>query len=66
VVNVTHLGKSMIPFEQEVGQALAPAWTFWRREESLDLSGIQTLDCRASWQVTTDQPLWAPTMLYGW
>jgi len=53
-MNVTHLGKSMVPVEQEIGQALAPAWTFWRREESLDLSGIQTLDCPASRQVTTD------------
>jgi len=35
--------KSMVPVEQEVGRALMPAWTFWRREESLDLSGIQSL-----------------------
>jgi len=56
----------MVPVEQEVGQALVPAWTFWRRAESLDLSGIQTLDCRACRQVTTDWPIWAPTILYGW
>lgn len=53
-MNITHLGKSMVPVEQEVGQALVPAWTFWRGEESLDLSGIQILDCPASRQVTTD------------
>lgn len=44
--------RNQVPTEQDTGCAPETVWAFWRREKSLDLAGIRSLDYPAHILVT--------------